>query len=96
MRNFLNAIIGLPHGEERFGPRVRAMRGPRINSAEARLEPRTLPMHHNSCPASSLTRPTHLPGETHALCELHLIGLQEDGLPIPRPSSQIEYVEVAA
>jgi predicted RNase H-like HicB family nuclease len=28
--------------------------------------------------------------------KLHLIGLQEDGLPIPQPSSQVEYVEVAA
>ncbi len=28
--------------------------------------------------------------------ELHLAGLREDGLPIPKPSSQVEYVEVAA
>ena len=28
--------------------------------------------------------------------ELHLIGLREDGLPIPQPTSQIEYIEVAA
>ena len=28
--------------------------------------------------------------------ELHLIGLREDGLPIPQPSSQVEYVEVSA
>jgi len=27
--------------------------------------------------------------------ELHLIGLREDGLPIPQPSSQVQYVEVA-
>ena len=27
--------------------------------------------------------------------ELHLAGLREDGLPIPQPSSQVEYVEVA-
>jgi predicted RNase H-like HicB family nuclease len=27
--------------------------------------------------------------------ELHLKGLREDGLPIPQPSSQVEYVEVA-
>jgi len=27
--------------------------------------------------------------------ELHLIGLREDGLPIPQPSSRVEYVEVA-
>jgi predicted RNase H-like HicB family nuclease len=28
--------------------------------------------------------------------ELHLPGLQEDGIPIPQPSSQVEYIEVAA
>lgn len=28
--------------------------------------------------------------------EFHLAGLREDGLPIPQPSSQVEYVEVAA
>ncbi|HEX8069090.1 MAG TPA: type II toxin-antitoxin system HicB family antitoxin [Pyrinomonadaceae bacterium] len=28
--------------------------------------------------------------------ELHLRGMREDGLPIPEPSSQVEYVEVAA
>ena len=28
--------------------------------------------------------------------ELHLIGLREDGLPNPQPSSQVEYIEVAA
>ena len=27
--------------------------------------------------------------------ELHLAGLREDGLPIPQPSSQVVYVEVA-
>lgn len=27
---------------------------------------------------------------------LHLDGLQEDGLPIPEPSSVVEYVEVSA
>ena len=27
---------------------------------------------------------------------LHLEGMREDGLPIPRPQSQVEYVEVAA
>jgi predicted RNase H-like HicB family nuclease len=26
----------------------------------------------------------------------HLEGLREDGLPAPRPSSQVEYVEIAA
>jgi predicted RNase H-like HicB family nuclease len=28
--------------------------------------------------------------------ELHLAGLAEDGLPIPEPSSRVEYVEVNA
>ena len=28
--------------------------------------------------------------------ELHLSGMREDGLEIPSPSSQVEYVEVAA
>jgi predicted RNase H-like HicB family nuclease len=27
---------------------------------------------------------------------LHVAGLREDGLPVPEPRSQIEYVEVAA
>jgi predicted RNase H-like HicB family nuclease len=27
--------------------------------------------------------------------DLHLTGLREDGLPIPQPSSRVEYVEVA-
>jgi len=27
---------------------------------------------------------------------LHLIGLREDGLPIPQATSQIEYIDVAA
>jgi predicted RNase H-like HicB family nuclease len=28
--------------------------------------------------------------------ELHLEGLEEDGLPIPEPSSRVEYIEVNA
>jgi predicted RNase H-like HicB family nuclease len=28
--------------------------------------------------------------------ELHIEGLREDGLPVPQPSSQVEYVDVAA
>ena len=28
--------------------------------------------------------------------ELHLRGMREDGLPIPEPLSQVEYVEVPA
>lgn len=28
--------------------------------------------------------------------EFHLVGLREDGAPIPEPSSRVDYVEVAA
>ena len=28
--------------------------------------------------------------------KLHLTGLREDGLPIPQPSSQVEYIEVVS
>jgi predicted RNase H-like HicB family nuclease len=28
--------------------------------------------------------------------EFHLEGMREDGLPAPQPSSQVEYIEVAA
>ena len=28
--------------------------------------------------------------------ELHLVGMREDGIPVPLPSSRVEYVEVAA
>ena len=28
--------------------------------------------------------------------EFHLKGLREDGLPVPAPASQVEYVEIAA
>ena len=28
--------------------------------------------------------------------ELHVEGLREDGLPLPEPTSQVDYVEVAA
>ncbi|MEK7734712.1 MAG: type II toxin-antitoxin system HicB family antitoxin [Pseudomonadota bacterium] len=28
--------------------------------------------------------------------ELHLVGMREDGIPVPQPSSRVEYVEVAA
>ena len=40
------------------------------------------------------------PAETEAAIreaiQFHLEGLREDGLPIPSPSSRVEYVEVAA
>jgi predicted RNase H-like HicB family nuclease len=28
--------------------------------------------------------------------ELHVAGLRDDGLPVPQPTSQVDYVEVAA
>lgn len=28
--------------------------------------------------------------------ELHLSGMREDGLPIPPPSSQVDYIDIAA
>jgi len=32
----------------------------------------------------------------HEAIELHLEGMREDGLPIPEPSSRVDYVEVNA
>jgi predicted RNase H-like HicB family nuclease len=34
--------------------------------------------------------------EIREAIEFHLRGLREDGLPIPEPSSRVDYVEVAA
>ena len=34
--------------------------------------------------------------EIRETIEFHLRGLREDGLPIPEPSSRVDYVEVAA
>ncbi len=34
--------------------------------------------------------------EIRGAIEFHLEGMREDGLPIPPPSSRVEYVEVAA
>lgn len=34
--------------------------------------------------------------EIQEAIELHLEGLRADGLPIPEPSSRVEYIEVAA
>jgi predicted RNase H-like HicB family nuclease len=31
----------------------------------------------------------------HEVIEFHVAGLREDGQPIPKPSSSIEYIEVA-
>lgn len=34
--------------------------------------------------------------QIHEAIEFHLEGLREDGLPVPHPTSRVEYVEVAA
>lgn len=34
--------------------------------------------------------------EIHDAILFHLEGLREDGLPVPAPASQVEYVEIAA
>ncbi len=39
---------------------------------------------------------TEVEAEIREAIEFHLDGMREDGLSIPAPSSQVEYVEVAA
>ena len=34
--------------------------------------------------------------EVRGAIDLHLRGMREDGLPIPEPSSSVDYVEIAA
>ena len=34
--------------------------------------------------------------EIHEAIEFHIEGLRADGLPVPEPSSRVDYVEVAA
>ncbi len=46
------------------------------------------------CVSQGDTRQAALDNIREAI-ELHLTGLQEDGLPIPEPASQVEYMEVA-
>jgi predicted RNase H-like HicB family nuclease len=49
-------------------------------------------------PGCVVTGPTIQETETliHAAIEFHLEGLRADNLPIPPPSSHVEYVEVSA
>ena len=47
------------------------------------------------CVATGGTLPEVEP-EIREATALHLEGMREDGLPIPVPSSQVEYVEIAA
>lgn len=42
------------------------------------------------------TTVTEVETEIREAIEFHLEGMREDGLPIPPPSSRVEYVEVAA
>ena len=46
------------------------------------------------CVATGRTRPD-VESEMHDAIEFHLEGLREEGLPIPKPSSTAQYVEVA-
>lgn len=47
------------------------------------------------CVATAATR-EELERRIRAAIELHLEGMLEDGTPIPKPSAQVEYVEVNA
>ena len=49
-------------------------------------------------PGCVATGPTvaDVESEIREAIEFHLEGMREDGLPIPAPSSQVEYVDVAA
>lgn len=46
------------------------------------------------CVATGRTRP-EVEIEMHDAIEFHLEGLREEGLPIPKPSTTAEYVEIA-
>ena len=39
---------------------------------------------------------TEIEAQIREAIEFHIEGLREDGAPIPEPSSQVEYVDVAA
>ena len=39
--------------------------------------------------------PSEVEAKIREAIEFHLAGLQEDGLPIPQPSSKVEYVDIA-
>lgn len=47
------------------------------------------------CVATGST-PEQAESEIRAAIALHIEGMREDGLPIPEPSSKVEYVDVAA
>ena len=48
-----------------------------------------------SCIATGATK-AEVEALIHDAIELHLAGLREDGTAVPPPSSQVEYIEVAA
>ena len=39
--------------------------------------------------------PSEVEAQIREAIEFHLAGLREDGLPIPQPSSKVEYVDIA-
>ena len=47
------------------------------------------------CVATAST-PEEAERAIRAAIELHLAGLRDDGLPVPLPSSRVDYVDVAA
>lgn len=47
------------------------------------------------CVATAATR-SEVERELREAIAFHIAGLKEDGLPVPPPSSHVEYVEVAA
>lgn len=47
------------------------------------------------CVATGATVP-EVEAEIREAIEFHLEGMREDGLAVPAPSSQVEYIEVAA
>jgi predicted RNase H-like HicB family nuclease len=47
------------------------------------------------CVATGVTV-TEVEAEIREAIEFHLVGMREDGLAIPVPSSQVDYVEVVA
>ena len=49
----------------------------------------------SGCAATGATI-AELEGAIREAIELHLQGMRQDGTPIPEPSSQVDYVEVAA
>jgi predicted RNase H-like HicB family nuclease len=47
------------------------------------------------CVATGSTIP-EVESQIREAITFHLEGLREDGIPVPRPASQVEYIEIAA